>query len=280
MLLGQYLCWRHDACLIAIVQCDEHRHECHKGLSTAHITLQQPVHLPSGAHVLTDFADDTLLGICQLEGQVVVIEAVEDIANSREYVATEFASLVAGIPQNVQLDVEQFFELQSQTGLFQLLGIQRIVNLAQSLIARHEVELLGDEVGQRFWDTDFQRFEQRLGQSFNRTAVQSHFLHLLRGVVVRLHAHRREFQFFCQVDVGMGYVDASVIDVGASEDDIVPADGIVLLGIFATIEPRQVHDLAATIRKMRHHALLTGTHLEGLETQNLSFYLHKGHVAR
>ena len=78
----------------------------------------------------------------------------------------------------------------------------------------------------------------------------------------------------------MGHVDASVIDIRSSEDNIFLADGVALLGIFPSIEPREVHHLARTVREVGYYSFFSGTHLEGLETENVPFHLYKGHVAR
>ena len=52
MLLGQDLRGSHDTSLEVVVNGNEHRHQGHQGLTTSHITLQQPVHLASGTHIL------------------------------------------------------------------------------------------------------------------------------------------------------------------------------------------------------------------------------------
>ena len=98
MLFGQDLGGCHDTSLEAVVQGDEHSHQGYEGLTTAHIALQQTVHLPAGAHVLTNLVHHALLGACQREGQVLMIERVEDVADAVEHIATVLAALVAGIP--------------------------------------------------------------------------------------------------------------------------------------------------------------------------------------
>ena len=153
------------------------------------------------------------------------------------------------------------------------------MNLPQGLVAAHQVQLLGDEVRKGLWQGLLEHVEKCFRQTLDRTGVEPHFLHLLRRVVIGLHAHGRQFQFLCSVDVGVGDVDASVVDVGTSEDDIFFADGVVLLGVFSSVEPRQVHHLACAIGKVRHDAFLAGTHLEGLETQDMALHLYEGHVA-
>ena len=77
MLLGEDFSRRHDTGLIAVIYGDEHRHQRHKGLARTHIALQQTVHLASRTYVDANFPDDTLLGLCQREGQIVVIEGIK-----------------------------------------------------------------------------------------------------------------------------------------------------------------------------------------------------------
>ena len=62
VLFGKYLGGGHDAGLITVVQCDEHRHQCYECLARAYVTLQQTVHLATTAHILANLADNTFLG--------------------------------------------------------------------------------------------------------------------------------------------------------------------------------------------------------------------------
>ena len=77
----------------------------------------------------------------------------------------------------------------------------------------------------------------------------------------------------------MGEVDAVVEDSGLAEYQIFRPDAIGLLGVFSTIEPREVCD-GRSICKMGNDALLTRSHGEGLETEDMPDDLHKGHLTR
>ena len=94
-----------------------------------------------------------------------------------------------------------------------------------------------------------------------------------------MHTHCREFQFVGSINIGMGDVNASVKDVRSPEDNVFRTYFIALLGIFPTIEPCQVHHLPCTIGEMSHHPFFAGTHLEGLETEDMALHLYEGHVA-
>ena len=78
---------------------------------------------------------DTFLCTSEFEGQVLVIERVKDVANCREDVATILATLVAGIAQDVELHIEQFLELQTDTCTLHLVGRLWVMDPAQGLIA-------------------------------------------------------------------------------------------------------------------------------------------------
>ena len=81
------------------------------------------------------------------------------------------------------------------------------------------------------------------------------------------------------VKVGMGEVDAVVEDGGLTKDHIFRADSIGLLGVFASVEPREVADGRA-VGEMGDDALLTGSHRKGLEAEDMTHHLHVGHIAR
>ena len=106
----------HDAGLIPIVDGNQHRHERYQCLARAHIALQQTVHLSPTTHVLAYLSDHPFLGTCQWKRQVVVIECIKDLAHLREYVASIFASLVAGISHDIELYEKKFLELESYPG--------------------------------------------------------------------------------------------------------------------------------------------------------------------
>ena len=76
-----------------------------------------------------------------------MIEGIKHFAHLREYVASIFAPLVAGISYDVELYEEKFFELQSYSGAFQFLGLLRIMHNAKCLVATHKMKGLSHE----FW---------------------------------------------------------------------------------------------------------------------------------
>ena len=81
--------------------------------------------------------------------------------------------------------VEEFLELQSDTGLFQVFGVLGIVDGAEGFVTPHEVAAGDNEVGQGLWQGR-QLLDKCLGKPFHGTGVQPRLLHLLRRVVVGL----------------------------------------------------------------------------------------------
>ena len=87
-------------------------------------------------------------------------ESIEIITHMREDIPSVFASMVAGIAQDVQLNIEKLFELQSGSRLLQFFGILGIVNLAQGFVAAHQVQTAGDEVGNGFGKRVFDNVDE------------------------------------------------------------------------------------------------------------------------
>ena len=84
--------------------------------------LQQTVHLLSRAHVFPYFLNDTFLCACERKRKVVEVKVVERLADTAEYIAAIFAPVVAGVSQNVELNIEKLFELQTVAGLAHVVG--------------------------------------------------------------------------------------------------------------------------------------------------------------
>ena len=76
----------------------------------------------------------------------------------------------------------------------------------------------------------------------------------------------------------MGDVDAVVEDGRLAEYHIFRAYLVTLFGIFPALKPHEVGD-ACAIGEMGHHTLLARTHLERLETEDMSHDLYERHVA-
>ena len=91
-----------------------------------------------------------------------MVEIVEEGSHMLENIATVLASLVLGIPQDVQLHIEQLLELQAHSGVGELVGCLRVMDVAEGRVAAHEVQTVGDEGRERLGQQFLDLLEQRL----------------------------------------------------------------------------------------------------------------------
>ena len=77
MLGGKNLSRSHNAPLIPIANRYEYGKESHQGLPASHITLQQTVHLSSGAHTVANFLYYAFLGSGKRKRHIIIIEIHE-----------------------------------------------------------------------------------------------------------------------------------------------------------------------------------------------------------
>ena len=106
VLLGQNFRRGHNTGLVTIVESYQCRHQGNKGLSRPYIALKQAVHLAATFHVTKYLTDDTLLCLCQVEGKVLTVKIIKEGTYALHLMATIAATVVAGIPDNVELDIE------------------------------------------------------------------------------------------------------------------------------------------------------------------------------
>ena len=129
MLGSQNFGRSHHAGLESVVQGNQHGHQGHQSLSTSHVSLQQPVHLPPAAHVATHFLDDTFLSPRQLKRQVMGIKSIENLAYMLEHQSPELIAAFLGVTEDVKLHIEQFLEFQPILCLAEKFWILRKMNV-------------------------------------------------------------------------------------------------------------------------------------------------------
>ncbi len=134
MLGGQDFRGGHQAALEVVVFGDEHGEEGNDGFSAAHVALQQPVHLPSAAHVAPDLAYDPLLGVGQLKVEMLFVEGVEIVPHGVEPVAGDALGVDLFQQKHLQLQEEELVELEAQHGARQFLAVFGVVDVAQRLV--------------------------------------------------------------------------------------------------------------------------------------------------
>ena len=76
----------------------------------------------------------------------------------------------------------------------------------------------------------------------------------------------------------MGDIDAIIEDGRLAEYHVFRTYLITLFGIFPTLEPHEVGN-ARAISEMGHYTFLTWSHLESLETEDMSHDLYERHIA-
>ena len=135
-----------------------------------------------------------------------------------------------------------------------------------------------DEVGQRLGYRLSYLLQHRLHHLLHGARRYVALLHLLGGDVVGLHTHLGELQLRCTLYLRMRELEASAVDSGSAEHDVVLAHLIRLVYVLCAGEPHEV-DHSPTVGEVCHDALLACRHLELLKREYLAAYLHEGHVA-
>ena len=245
MLLGKYLCRCHDAGLAAVVDGNEHHHECYERLAAADVPLQQSVHLPAALHVGMHLADDTFLCFRQRKWQVLVEESVECLADTREALSHAFLLSLAGIGHDDELDEEQFLEFQPHVGSSKLVGCAWIVCSSKCFIKWHKMQPFSEILRQRFRNCEGEFAEEGTREVFQRARRHACLLHALRRGVIGLHAHFTERHRFGFVEVWMNDAQSPSIYARTAEKDIVLAYLYTLLYVFDALKPRNVEEHVA-----------------------------------
>ena len=132
-----------------------------------------------------------------------MIETVEHVTHLCKTVTQVTHLPVTGILQDVQLNIEQFLELEPVLRQLQLLGVLGEVYYAQGIVERHETMLAHDVCRQRLLHLTVKKLEQVLHQLCHRIGVEPATLHLLGGVVVRLQSHTAQLQCGGVIHIGM-----------------------------------------------------------------------------
>ena len=268
--------------------------------------MQEAVHLVARLHVGADFLDDTLLCSGEFEGQVVVEEVVEMFANGAEDDAFAAELAVLHVAQDVELHVEEFFELETELRKTEGFGRRGVVDVAHGLVVGHEVVLRHNVGGEGLLQRVLQEFEQVGGEFRHACRGESAPLHLLRGVVSRskpledggLSVQVLVLQVgvdgmlfkevacgagllkklrWCLLYFGVSYLDAPIKHSGFAENDI-RCSAVVMTGsIFDALKPYKV-DEASPVGEVGDEAF-GPSFSHAFERHNLSTQLHVGHVA-
>lgn len=104
MLVGKDLGWRHDTCLISVIDGQQATHEGYKGLTGTYVALQQSVHLMPGLKVVVYLVNDPFLCVGKVKGQGLV-QSMETCSDNW-HGETGILFPAFHLPEDLQLDVE------------------------------------------------------------------------------------------------------------------------------------------------------------------------------
>ena len=202
MLVGEDLGGRHDTGLVAIIHSQQGCEQCHDGFATTYIALQEAVHLFARLEVGLNLAYHAFLRIGEREGQAVLVEGVERLAHNRHREA-DILFAAFHLSEDLQLDIEEFFEFEPFARLLHGRGILREMDIAERFAQAHEVVALHQIHAKRIHHTLLLElgYEVR-DDGAEGFGIEPSAFHRFGGVVVRfeplhefrLHlTHRREF---------------------------------------------------------------------------------------
>ena len=190
MLLSKHFRRSHDTCLAPVSYGYEGCQHGDHGLSAAHISLQQPVHLQAALHVPMDFLDHPLLCPCQVERQRSVA-LVERLSDARHRDAVHISAAHIFLLQQRQLEHEKLLELKSVFRLLQRLHVLREVYVPECKMQRHKAILLHQPLRQSLLLLCQSLLQCRLHHLVHHLSCDAGILQLLRA---RIHSGQRSGQ--------------------------------------------------------------------------------------
>ena len=264
MLGGQDLGGSHQTGLEAIVERHEHRQGGNHRLARPHITLEQTVHLLARTHIGTNLAKHTLLGVGEFEGDEIV-EVVEVIAYSAEMETAIDLMTHLERAHQVELQIEQFLELETVLGATKIVGIGREVDLADGLVVGHQLLLLDDVGRQGFGEGSGILLKIVEDNALDGLGIDAVALHLLRGIVHTIETRLclRIVVGFDRLDFGMGDAVGAIELLRLAENQVFPTLLHTRLDVFDAIEPDAFDD-TRTIGEKRLQMVLGTFHADAL----------------
>jgi len=186
VLLRKDLRGRHQGALVPVVQRDQHAEQRHQRLAAAHVALHQPAHLPPAAHVLADLLHHALLRIGGLEGDVLRVERIEELAHPFEAYTLHVPRHQHLLLQQLQLNEEEFLEFQAPQRQIEGALVPRRMGLAMRFKAGDAAQVRDQRGIERFRQFEVRPLEQCLREPLQAPAVEPLGGGLLRGAVHRL----------------------------------------------------------------------------------------------
>ena len=221
MLRREDLGRRHQAGLKTVVACQKHTHQRDERFAAAHVALQQPVHLVAGDGILPDFADYPLLRSGQRERQFFVVKTVKKATDRRKQKPVVTGFPTALLTEYIQLDAEQFFELQPVFGRPQRLLRSRKMDVVQRVAQRHQPVTAHHVPGQRLAQMSLDLRPQIAHQRIDRLRAQLPVVQLFGRTVHSLHFGMETVRLFEHgFHLGMHEVQRAVEKSGPSENNV------------------------------------------------------------
>ena len=275
MLRGENLGRRHHAGLVTVVDGHEHRHEGDKGLAAAHIALQEAVHLAAAAHIGANLFEHPFLGTGEVKGQTLPIEAVEVLADGGKGESAQPAHTLAGIAQDIELQIEKFLEFEAELGSSQLVGRGGKMYVVKRIAEIHDMGAGNDRRRKGLGQGTGYGLPQRGDDFLHGLGVEEVRLHLFGGGIIGLQPRIAVDVGIDGVDFGVGDVDAIAKEGGSAEERIFHPGLITVLHILDSLEPHQLYRTGTIGKEGGEPAFVTLALC--LITHNLSPQLDIGH---
>ena len=146
-----------------------------------------------------------------------------------------------GIMKNIQLDVEEFLELEPVLCKLQFLWITWEMHNAQGIVERHKAVLLYDVGRQGLGDRLRKQREEVLHKLEHCSGVQPAAFHLLSGIIIGLQTHCVQFQQRCIIHIGVSDIHPAVEHGRLAEYYILLIQLQPVPNEFYAPEPHKVH---------------------------------------
>ena len=240
VLAGENFGRGHHAGLKAVVHGQQHRHQRHEGLAAAHVALQQSVHLESRHGVLTDLLDDALLRAGEREGKLFVVEGVEDPADFHEQKAVVLRQTFRAARLDVELDAQQFVELEPVLRLPEQFGRLREVDVVVGVAQRDQSVAGAHRFGHAVRDVVLDQrpcVADDLVHAFGAEHVREFLgrgvdaLHAAFGLAREGLLHGLQF--------GMRHRQKAAVERRTSEDEVLASDFDAFFDPFDALKPHQ-----------------------------------------
>lgn len=160
-----------------------------------------------------------------------------------------------GLFENLELDVEKFFELESLASFLHRCLVLREMNVDEGRGEVHQVHLLAESKGECVGYTFPEIGHETLYDSAHRLAVERCGLHLFGRVVVRLEPFAGKQLLLARESFQLGVNDVvGVVEArGFAEENI--GDFLLEFEVLDTLKPYQLDGVIIAVGKLRGHAL-------------------------